>query len=94
MVQGLDAFPEDERPTVRQVNTVHLAWDVMVGLGTLLFLLAVWYGAVVAVPARHPEDEVVPADRGGCGVLSVHRDGGRLGRHRGRAPTVDRARTT
>ena len=29
----------------RQVNTVHLAWDVMVGLGTLLFLLSAWYWA-------------------------------------------------
>ena len=43
VVQGLDTVPADERPTISQVNTVHLAWDVMVGLGTLLFLLAVWY---------------------------------------------------
>ena len=35
--------PADERPTISQVNTVHLAWDVMVGLGTLLFLLSAWY---------------------------------------------------
>jgi cytochrome bd ubiquinol oxidase subunit I len=44
VVQGLDSVPEDERPTTSQVNTVHLAWDVMVGLGTLLFLLSAWYG--------------------------------------------------
>jgi cytochrome bd ubiquinol oxidase subunit I len=43
VVQGLDAFPSDERPTTGEVNTVHLAWDVMVGLGTLLFLLSAWY---------------------------------------------------
>jgi cytochrome d ubiquinol oxidase subunit I len=43
VVQGLDTVPADERPTISQVNTVHLAWDVMVGLGTLLFLLSVWY---------------------------------------------------
>ena len=43
VVQGLDTVPADERPTISQVNTVHLAWDVMVGLGTLLFLLAAWY---------------------------------------------------
>jgi cytochrome d ubiquinol oxidase subunit I len=42
-IQGLDSVPADERPTTRQVNTVHLAWDVMVGLGTLLFLLSAWY---------------------------------------------------
>ena len=44
VVQGLDTVPADEQPTVAQVNTVHLAWDVMVGLGTLLFLLSLWYG--------------------------------------------------
>jgi cytochrome d ubiquinol oxidase subunit I len=43
VVQGLDTVPEEDRPTIREVNTVHLAWDVMVGLGTLLFLLALWY---------------------------------------------------
>ena len=32
-------------PRSREVNTVHLAWDVMVGLGTLLYLLALWYWA-------------------------------------------------
>ena len=45
VIQGLDTVPADERPTTRQVNTVHLAWDMMVGLGTLLFLLSVWYWA-------------------------------------------------
>jgi cytochrome bd ubiquinol oxidase subunit I len=43
VIQGLDEFPADERPTTREVNTVHLAWDVMIGLGTLLFLLSAWY---------------------------------------------------
>jgi len=43
VIQGLDSVPEDQRPTVRQVNTVHLAWDVMIGLGTLLLLLSGWY---------------------------------------------------
>jgi cytochrome d ubiquinol oxidase subunit I len=45
VVQGLDAVPSDERPTTSEVNVVHLAWDVMVGLGTLLFLLTLWYWA-------------------------------------------------
>jgi cytochrome d ubiquinol oxidase subunit I len=43
VIDGLDSFPADERPTTREVNTIHLAWDVMVGLGTLLFLLSAWY---------------------------------------------------
>lgn len=44
VVEGLDAVPADERPTTAQVNTVHWAWDVMVGLATLLFLLSLWFG--------------------------------------------------
>jgi cytochrome bd ubiquinol oxidase subunit I len=44
VVQGLNAFPADARPTIREVNTVHLAWDVMVGIATGLLLLALWFG--------------------------------------------------
>jgi cytochrome d ubiquinol oxidase subunit I len=43
-IEGLTSFPADERPTVSEVNAVHLAWDVMVGIATLLLLLAIWYG--------------------------------------------------
>jgi cytochrome d ubiquinol oxidase subunit I len=43
VVQGLDTVPTDDQPTVGEVNVVHLSWDIMVGLGTLLFLLAAWY---------------------------------------------------
>jgi cytochrome bd ubiquinol oxidase subunit I len=43
VIEGLDSVPADERPTTREVNTVHLAWDVMVGLGTALFLLSLWF---------------------------------------------------
>ena len=46
VVQGLDSVPPEDRPPVRAVNTVHLAWDLMVGLGTALFLLALWYAWV------------------------------------------------
>jgi cytochrome d ubiquinol oxidase subunit I len=45
VIQGLDSVPADERPTDREVNIVHLCWDIMVGLGTLLFLLTLWYWA-------------------------------------------------
>jgi cytochrome d ubiquinol oxidase subunit I len=43
VVQGLDSVPADERPTDAEVNVVHLAWDTMIGLGTLLLLLSIWY---------------------------------------------------
>jgi cytochrome d ubiquinol oxidase subunit I len=42
-IEGLAAFPADERPTVSEVNAVHLGWDTMVGLGTLLFLFSLWF---------------------------------------------------
>jgi cytochrome d ubiquinol oxidase subunit I len=38
--------PPEDRPPLRAVNTVHLAWDLMVGLGTALVLLALWYAWV------------------------------------------------
>ncbi|WP_053207224.1 cytochrome ubiquinol oxidase subunit I [Jiangella muralis] len=71
VVQGLDAFPADERPTTRQVNIVHLSWDVMVGLGTLLFLLSVWYGLVWAVRRRMPRSKWFLRAAAASGVLAV-----------------------
>ncbi len=40
VVLGLEEFPADERPPV---NVVHLAFDAMVGLGSALLLLSVWF---------------------------------------------------
>ena len=54
VVQGLDTVPADQRPTVRQTNIVHLCWDIMVGLGTLLFLLSVWYAVSWIFRRRMP----------------------------------------
>jgi cytochrome d ubiquinol oxidase subunit I len=45
VVQGRNAFPTNDQPTIAETNVVHLAWDIMVGLGTLLTLLSLWYGA-------------------------------------------------
>jgi cytochrome bd ubiquinol oxidase subunit I len=44
VVQGLDDEPSGSRPTDAEVNVVHLSWDLMIGLGTLLCGLAAWYG--------------------------------------------------
>ncbi|SEE66612.1 cytochrome ubiquinol oxidase subunit I [Jiangella alba] len=71
VVQGLDSFPADERPTTRQVNIVHLSWDIMVGLGTLLFLLSVWYGVVWAVRRRMPRSRWFLRAAAASGVLAV-----------------------
>jgi cytochrome d ubiquinol oxidase subunit I len=71
VIEGLDSFPEDERPTNRQVTIVHLAWDVMVGLGTLLFLLALWYFAAWVFKRRMPKSKVFLWIAAAAGVLSV-----------------------
>jgi cytochrome bd ubiquinol oxidase subunit I len=71
VVQGLNAFPEDERPTVRQVNIVHLCWDIMVGLGTLLFLLSAWYGASWIFRRRMPRSKWFLRGAAASGVLAV-----------------------
>jgi cytochrome d ubiquinol oxidase subunit I len=44
VVPGLTSFPASGRPSVVDANFVHLAFDVMVGLGSIAVLLALWYG--------------------------------------------------
>lgn len=43
-VPGLDAVPEDERPSERLVNIVHWSFQSMVFLGSALLGLALWFG--------------------------------------------------
>jgi cytochrome d ubiquinol oxidase subunit I len=74
VVQGLDTVPPDQRPTVRQTNIVHLCWDIMVGLGTLLFLLAVWYALSWVFRRRMPQTKVflwIAAAAGPAAVLAM-----------------------
>jgi cytochrome bd ubiquinol oxidase subunit I len=71
VVQGLDSFPADERPTTREVNTVHLAWDVMVGLGTLLFLLSAWYWLSWIFRRDMPRSRLFLWIASGAGVAAV-----------------------
>ena len=71
VIQGLDTVPEDERPTLSEVNTVHLAWDLMVGLGTLLFLLAAWYWLCLIFRRRIPRSKLFLILASGAGVASV-----------------------
>jgi cytochrome bd ubiquinol oxidase subunit I len=42
-IQGLDAIPAEDRPAARLVNTVHIAFQVMVGIGMALLALSAWY---------------------------------------------------
>jgi cytochrome d ubiquinol oxidase subunit I len=71
VIQGLNSFPEDERPTYRQANVVHFAWDIMVGLGTLLFLLALWYGGTWLLRKDMPQSRLFLYIASSAGVLSV-----------------------
>ena len=71
VVKGLETVPADQRPTTSQVNTVHLAWDVMVGLGTLLFLLSVWYAAGWVFRRRMPASRWFLRAAAASGVLAV-----------------------
>jgi cytochrome bd ubiquinol oxidase subunit I len=70
-VQGLDEVPAGNRPTTAEVNVVHLAWDIMVGLGTLLFLLAVWYGICWLFRRDMPRSRLFLWVASVAGVLAV-----------------------
>ena len=74
VVQGLDSVPAGDRPTVRATNTVHLCWDLMVGFGTLLFLLAIWYALSWIIRRRAPETRwfrVPAAAAGGMAIVAM-----------------------
>lgn len=71
VVQGLDTVPPDERPTTREVNTVHLSWDIMVGLGTLLFVLSLWYWASWIFRRDMPRSRLFLRVASAAGVLAV-----------------------
>ena len=90
VVQGLDTVPTDDQPTTAEVNVVHLSWDIMVGLGTLLFLLAALVLAVLAVPPGHAQEPMVPPTRHRGGRDVRGRPGSGLGGERGRPAAVDR----
>jgi len=71
VVQGLDSVPAEDRPTTRQVNIVHLAWDVMVGLGTILFLFSLWYWATWIFRKDMPQSRLFLWIASSAGVLAV-----------------------
>ena len=45
-IKGLTSVPARDRPTYAQVGTIHLAWDLMIGIGSALAALAIWFGFV------------------------------------------------
>ena len=55
VVKGLSAFPADSRPTTVEANIVHLAFDLMVGLGSVGALVALWHLWAMARRRRPPD---------------------------------------
>jgi cytochrome d ubiquinol oxidase subunit I len=48
VIPGLTSFAAEARPSILEANITHLAFDVMVGLGTVGAALAIWYFWVLA----------------------------------------------
>jgi len=44
VVKGLTEAPAADRPSIREANITHFAFDTMVGVGTVLLGLAFWFG--------------------------------------------------
>jgi cytochrome d ubiquinol oxidase subunit I len=71
VVQGLDTEPVADQPTVHEVNVVHLAWDVMVGLGTFMTLLALWYWGTWIFRRRMPQSKLFLRIASVTGIVAV-----------------------
>ena len=71
VIKGLNTIPADDRPSPTDVNITHLAWDIMIGLGTLLFLLTLWYWASWIFRRRMPESRWFLWPAAASGILSV-----------------------
>jgi cytochrome bd ubiquinol oxidase subunit I len=54
-VEGLDAVPPDDRPPNEAINVVRFAFQTMVGVGSGLALLGMWYLALRIWRRRLPE---------------------------------------
>jgi cytochrome bd ubiquinol oxidase subunit I len=71
VVQGLNTVPAQNQPTIAEVNVVHLSWDIMVGLGTFLALLSVWYALAWLIKRDMPKSRWFLRIAASTGVLAV-----------------------
>jgi cytochrome d ubiquinol oxidase subunit I len=71
VVQGLNSEPSNDEPTLAQVNTVHLAWDVMVGSATALLLLSLWYAGSWLFRRDMPKSKWFLRAASIAGILSI-----------------------
>jgi cytochrome d ubiquinol oxidase subunit I len=70
-ILGLEAIPARVRPPDHLVNVVHLAFDVMVGIGTALLLLSLWYAFAWWRRRSFPENRVFLLLTAVAGALTV-----------------------
>lgn len=62
-VTGLTSVPAADRPNATQATIAHWAFDIMVVLGSLLLLLALWYAWVRFRRRKEPEPRRLPQSR-------------------------------
>jgi cytochrome d ubiquinol oxidase subunit I len=70
-ILGLDAVPADVRPLDQLVTVVHLAFDVMVGIGTALLALSVWFAVLWWRRRDAPENPWFLRATAVSGVLTI-----------------------
>ncbi|MEU1167571.1 cytochrome ubiquinol oxidase subunit I, partial [Streptomyces sp. NPDC005921] len=70
-VTGLTSVPAADRPTTAQATIAHFAFDTMVGIGSLLLLLALWYGVLWLWRRRLPASPWFFRGAACAGVASV-----------------------
>ncbi|MEU3984876.1 cytochrome ubiquinol oxidase subunit I [Streptomyces sp. NPDC026672] len=70
-VTGLTSVPASDRPTATQATITHWAFDTMVGIGSLLLLLALWYGVLWVRRRRLPASPWFFRGAACAGVASV-----------------------
>ena len=88
-VIGLDSVPPDERPPANTL--LHLSFDAMVGIGTGMIFLGLWFGITWWRKRDIPQTPWFLRIVAVSGRARDHRDGGGMDRHRGRATALDRA---
>ena len=69
VVTGLNDIPDDEEPPAKTL--LHLSFDVMVGIGTALMLLALWFGWSMWRRKKLPESKWFWRGAAAAGVGSV-----------------------
>ena len=88
-VTGLDSVPADQRPPANTM--LHWAFDTMVGIGTAMIALGLWFGIAWWRKRDIPKTPWFLRIVAVSGIAAIVAMESRLDRDRGRATTLDRA---